>query len=43
MSDEPLKAANVDVTVENELEIKKHFSGRTDDFGKVSFSWTIDS
>jgi hypothetical protein len=41
MSDEPLKAADVDVTVENELEIKKHFSGKTDEFGKVSFSWTI--
>jgi hypothetical protein len=40
-SDESLKAADVDVTVENELEIKKHFSGKTDEFGKVSFSWTI--
>ena len=41
MSDEPLNGADVDVTVDYDLVTEKHFSGKTDQFGRISFSWTI--
>lgn len=41
MSDEPLIGAEVDVTVDYDVVTQKHFTGKTDDLGRVSFSWTI--
>jgi len=41
MTDEPLKGADVDVTVDYNEITEKHFSGKTDEIGKVSFTWTI--
>ena len=41
MSDEPLIGAEVDVTVDYDVVTQKHFTGKTDDLGQVSFSWTI--
>lgn len=41
MSDEPLAGAEVDVTVDYDVVTQKHFTGMTDDLGRVSFSWTI--
>lgn len=41
LSDEPLIGADVDVTVDYDLVTEKHFMGKTDELGRVSFSWTI--
>lgn len=41
MSDEPLIGAEMDVTVDYDVVTQKHFTGETDDLGRVSFSWTI--
>jgi hypothetical protein len=41
MTDEPLNGADVDVTVDYDGVTEKHFSGKTDDVGRVTFTWTI--